>query len=144
VCMCPTPAAQLARLECGHEFCMDCWAGHLNAKLSEGPACIYATCMAPKCDLHIGTKEKTTPCDLNESNGSLSVGPAQWKKLAAPLANYQRYLTHLHRSFVNNANVLWCLNPISCDYIISYAGEDRSRSVVRKKSKRQGRISLAH
>jgi hypothetical protein len=54
VCMCPTPVAQFARLECGHEFCTDCWAGHLSAKLSEGPACVFAACMAPKCELHIG------------------------------------------------------------------------------------------
>ena len=38
-------------MECGHIFCRDCYAGHINAVMAQGPDAILATCPMQGCKL---------------------------------------------------------------------------------------------
>lgn len=42
----PTQGFQLG---CHHLYCRDCYGGHIQAKIHDGPVCISMTCPAPKC-----------------------------------------------------------------------------------------------
>lgn len=99
VCYCWTKDDECFRLECDHAYCIDCWRGHLTAKLSDGPNCLFARCMAPKC--------------------SMTVTVELWQRLLAP-ASFERYEAFLIKSFVtgNSSNCCWCPNPRSCDLAI--------------------------
>ncbi|CAM9758678.1 unnamed protein product [Phaeothamnion confervicola] len=45
------PGSDAYALPCGHFFCNDCWRGYLEAKVGDGPTCVYTTCPAHKCPL---------------------------------------------------------------------------------------------
>ena len=42
---------EVVRMEdCGHALCINCFTGHLEAKLSDGPDCIFAKCPDIECN----------------------------------------------------------------------------------------------
>lgn len=80
-------------------------------KVKDGPACVYARCPAPKCNS--------------------IVHEAAYKQLTAP-ATFEKYLSFLHRSFVDdNAQMKWCPAP-GCTNAIKCERTGRKAAVVCK------------
>jgi ariadne-1 len=54
---------EIYAMGCGHEFCLECWSGYINAKFDDGPSCILVTCPDVKCTEIITEEEvkKITP-----------------------------------------------------------------------------------
>lgn len=100
VCYCWTKDDECFSLDCGHAYCRDCWAGHLSAKLSDGPLCLHAHCMAPKC--------------------TLVVPATVWRRVVSA-AHFERYESFLVKSFVSRSgeSICWCPNPRSCEYAVA-------------------------
>lgn len=44
------PPVEFFSLDCGHQYCKDCWTGWLEAKFEEGPECIFTKCMHVDCN----------------------------------------------------------------------------------------------
>lgn len=99
------PASKMFSLACGHEFCKDCWEGHLAEGIKEGPVCLDAT-----------------TCPTGRDECTEVVDERSWKELAdeETFATYNRFLL---RSFIGlQPNMLWCPNPSGCDRIVKYSG----------------------
>ncbi|ESQ50924.1 hypothetical protein EUTSA_v10022996mg [Eutrema salsugineum] len=49
ICIEDEPGYQMTRMDCGHCFCNNCWAGHFAVKINEGQS-KRIRCMAHKCN----------------------------------------------------------------------------------------------
>uniref|UniRef100_A0A1J3G586 RBR-type E3 ubiquitin transferase n=1 Tax=Noccaea caerulescens TaxID=107243 RepID=A0A1J3G586_NOCCA len=49
ICIEDVPGHQMTRMDCGHCFCNNCWAGHFTVKINEGQS-KRIRCMAHKCN----------------------------------------------------------------------------------------------
>jgi ariadne-1 len=81
---------QMVGMPCGHSFCIECWKGHIQAKLDDGPSCIFAQCPYPKCE-EVMTEEEV-------------------KKAAPELL--EKYESYQLKQFVEvNGTSRWCPGP---------------------------------
>lgn len=68
ICYEPLSAQTKFSMECGHEFCLDCWREFLIEKVRSGPQGLQAGCMQVGCNMKIGHTVwdkilKTSPAD---------------------------------------------------------------------------------
>ncbi|CEO99254.1 hypothetical protein PBRA_001160 [Plasmodiophora brassicae] len=97
------PKTAALGLPCGHYFDVQCWRGHLRARLADGPSCVFATCPAVKC------RE--------------IVHEDMWHRVFEEESRQiQRYSAFLLRSYVElNPNLIWCPSP-TCDKALMFRG----------------------
>jgi len=109
VCMDEYKGKDSFALPCGHRYCGTCWKNYLEIKIHDGPHCIYAKCMAPKC-----------PCVVHED---------AYKKIVSE-AEFKTYSKYLLRSFVDdNPKVKWCPYP-GCTNCVRCEREKRTEPVT--------------
>jgi len=58
-------ADEMLGMPCGHEFCLECWAGFVTSKIGDGPSCIVMTCPQAGCSEIVTEEEvcKVVPKD---------------------------------------------------------------------------------
>ncbi|KFK31185.1 hypothetical protein AALP_AA6G079600 [Arabis alpina] len=92
----------MARVSCGHPYCVTCWTGYIAAKIDEGPGCLKVKCPEPSCCAAIGQ-------DLIDK-----VSSQQDKE------KYDRFLL---RSYIEDSGkkIKWCPSP-GCEYAVDLFG----------------------
>eukprot|EP01084_Bolivina_argentea_P161276 280778_1 len=38
-------------LQCGHQYCVECWRQYVHAQMEKGPRCVFTKCIDPQCKL---------------------------------------------------------------------------------------------
>lgn len=88
-------------MDCGHQFCRDCWTVYLAGKVEEGPASIRTSCPAFRC-------KRIVPLSVVCS-------------LANPVI-YQKYRVFVTRNFIETSrNIRWCPGT-GCDKVAVGSG----------------------
>jgi ariadne-1 len=65
ICFSDVPEAQMCALDCGHEFCLDCWREYLTVKIKEeGMNISLVTCMARGCKVIVDEVQSSSLCSL--------------------------------------------------------------------------------
>eukprot|EP00455_Lapot_gusevi_P031629 TRINITY_DN3437_c0_g1_i2.p1 TRINITY_DN3437_c0_g1~~TRINITY_DN3437_c0_g1_i2.p1 ORF type:complete len:501 (+),score=79.23 TRINITY_DN3437_c0_g1_i2:149-1651(+) len=105
VCACDFPIAEGLACFCRHYFDVDCWKGHLQAKLDEGPNCVFARCPAAGC--------KEVPDE--------SIWTTAFKDEPEKLKLYKKFLVQSYVS-LRSDSIKWCSGP-NCNKAIMYSGE---------------------
>lgn len=91
------PGEALFAMECGHEFCKDCWGGYIAEAVSQGPQCVLTQCPDPGCTEIVTLKEVSQLATTDE--------------ITARFQDFQL------RSYVQtNYLMRWCPGP-ACDQV---------------------------
>jgi ariadne-1 len=111
LCYVDYPSSQLRGLECSHFFCVDCYSGYLEDKVTTaGIECIFTTCPDASCPL--------------------IVGEDMFKALLTP-SLFNKYRNFVIRSYVERRTfVKWCPSP-GCEFAVEYP-KARSRIILCK------------
>lgn len=98
-----------ACLPCTHRYCLDCWKTYLEMKIKEGPECLDATCINPKCEEIVSSEAV--------------------KALVSPRI-FETYRKFFLRSYVNdNPKIKWCPAP-DCGSAICCERRERREAVT--------------
>ncbi|EOA29105.1 hypothetical protein CARUB_v10025372mg, partial [Capsella rubella] len=100
ICFESYTSGEIARVSCGHPYCITCWAGYITTKIESGPGCLRIKCPEPSCSAAVGQ-------DL-----IVKVSKVEDK---------EKYYRYLLRSYVeeNVGRIKWCPSP-GCECAIDY------------------------
>ncbi|KFK25556.1 hypothetical protein AALP_AA8G130200 [Arabis alpina] len=92
----------IARVSCGHPYCVTCWTGYIASKIDDGPGCLKFKCPELSCCAAIDQ-------DLIDRFASEN--------------DKEKYYRFLLRSYIedNGKQIKWCPSP-GCEYAVDLVG----------------------
>jgi ariadne-1 len=117
-------------LSCGHQFSKAAWQNYLKTRVqSDGPACVYANCMQPRCNVVIPHSfylknlpdeeiEIITEAEeeVKNESGVIIFPKVDYKKEKVNLLN--KYMLWHSKNFTDNSKTIKMCPQKGCEYII--------------------------